>query len=147
MQMPEPTGQIPKPAQQIPKPTQQMPEPTQQMPKPTQQMPKPVRGMRDVVHPFKVVGPNVSVGCAEQTESKVPFTLPAAAFEVQHACKWINTVGIKANPCSTSVDGSTALAMGSLVGRDREFLNCPGGGHGQLELSGSYKLKEVVQTQ
>jgi len=124
----------------------EVPQPTRQTPQQTGQMAAPPE-MRVVVHPFKVVGPDVSVGCAEQTQSKVQFALPSGAFEVQHTCKWGNTVGVKANPCSTTVDGSTALAVGSLVGRDREFLNCPGGGHGQLELSGSYKLKEVVQTQ
>ena len=124
----------------------EVPQPTRQTPQQTGQMAAPPE-MRVVVHPFKVVGPDVSVGCAEQTQSKVQFALPSGAFEVQHTCKWGNTVGVKANPCSTTVDGSTALAVGSLVGRDREFLNCPGGGHGQLELSGSYKLKEAVQTQ
>lgn len=97
---------------------------------------------REMVQPFENLGPYTGVGCGESSPASTTYTVPTDAYEIQHRCDWIETANLKAEPCSTAVDGTTVKASGSIVGRDRDWTgNCPGGGHGRLKLSGSYKHK------
>lgn len=95
-----------------------------------------------VTTPFAQAGPDVSVGCAETAPSSVSFTVPADAYDIQKNCEWNPAVDVKSKPCSVSQQGQVVTASGSLVGNDRQWTgNCPGGGHGVLRVSGSYKQK------
>ena len=96
----------------------------------------------EVTVPFEAVGPHAAVGCGETSPSSASVAIPNDAYEVQARCEWVETDGLKGQPCSAVVEGGTVKATGSIVGRDREWTgNCPGGGHGKLKVSGSYKRK------
>ena len=98
--------------------------------------------LREETVPFEVFGPYTAVGCGESSASATTYAVPEGAYEIQSRCDWVETDGLKAQPCTTEVQGTTVRASGSIVGRDREWTgNCPGGGHGKLRLSGSYKHK------
>lgn len=89
---------------------------------------------------FAPPGRYVEVGCEGITpEIRVEFAVPDDAFEIQHSCAWVGVDNVKEHNCSTTASGRTVTATGRISGLDTEFGNCPGGGHGTLQLSGSYK--------
>ena len=58
---------------------------------------------------------------------------------------WANTDNIKGQSQQASVQGNMAVATGTISGQDRQWTgNCPGGGHGELVLSGTYVVDQAT---
>lgn len=91
---------------------------------------------------FEASGSRVAVGCEDSRSSKVEYEVPKDAYEVQRACDWVDTDDLKSQSCDTALSGTTVTATGSIRGRDKQLLNCPGGGHGTLKLKGNYRMKQ-----
>jgi len=93
--------------------------------------------------PFQTSSGQLNVGCGERQTTTVSWNLPAGAREVNAASSWQNTSNLRSQNQSAVVQGTTATAVGSIAGRDREWTgNCPGGGHGELVLRGSYVVDQ-----
>ena len=91
---------------------------------------------------FAKKGAYVAVGCNDSQRGSVEVALPEGAFEIQHSCAWVDTDNLKSQPCESGVAGTTVRASGTIIGLDRTWLgDCPGGGHANLQLTGSYKLR------
>jgi hypothetical protein len=97
-----------------------------------------------VTVPFRTSSGQLNVGCTDAVSTTVSWNLPAGAREIHAAASWQNTDNLKNQSQQAVVSGLTAVATGSLRGRDREWTgNCPGGGHGELVLSGDYIIDQV----
>lgn len=93
--------------------------------------------------PFRTSSGQLNVGCAESAGTTVSWSLPASAREVNVTASWENTDNVQNQSQQAVVTGNVATASGSIRGRDREWLgNCPGGGHGQLVLRGTYVVDQ-----
>ena len=93
---------------------------------------------------FRVSSGQLSVGCGESVATTVRWPLPRGAAEVQTTASWQHTDNLKTNTQQADVEGTEAVAKGTITGRDKEFFNCPGGGHGELVLDGSYQAAPVT---
>jgi hypothetical protein len=94
----------------------------------------------------------VAMGCEETTSTSVRFQAPANAQEIQCSASWVDAVAVKNSSQNCAVGGTVVTATGSITGRDRQCYvigglfgrkngcNCPGGGHGWLQISGTYKV-------
>jgi hypothetical protein len=93
--------------------------------------------------PFQTSSGQLNVGCAESASTTVGWTLPADARDANVSASWENTDNLQGQTQQAVVSGNLATASGSIRGRDKEWLgNCPGGGHGQLVLKGSYVIDQ-----
>jgi len=108
---------------------------------------------------FSQPGSYASVGCTDNGSGSAVTTLPANASEITCNAQWINTRSLKNQTASCAIGGSTVTASGTIRGLDRTciyrdvltaglfglignrdlFCDCPGGGHGTLTVTGSYK--------
>ena len=89
----------------------------------------------------------VNVGCEGSANASASFQLPEGAYEVVPTCRWTNTSNLSHQECAAAVTGSQVTATGLVRGLNKTWLgDCPGGGHGQLELQGSFKIR-VTQSQ
>jgi hypothetical protein len=93
------------------------------------------------VRPISAPPSGVNVGCEGGANASASFQLPEGAYEVVPACRWTNISNVRHHECSAAVAGNQVTATGVVHGLDKVFFNCPGGGHGQLELHGSYKVR------
>ena len=105
--------------------------------------------------PFSKQSGEVDVGCEQGGSTSVSYTLPADAFEINCTAGWINPNHLKSqNQTACVVTGQTASASGSIFGVDKQCVpgsgifghggicNCPGGGHGWLQIAGTYKVQQ-----
>jgi hypothetical protein len=93
--------------------------------------------------PFRTSSGQLNVGCGESAGTTVSWNLPSGAREANVAASWENTDNVQNQSQQAIVNGTAATASGSIRGRDREWLgNCPGGGHGQLVLRGTYVIDQ-----
>jgi len=93
--------------------------------------------------PFRTSSGQLNVGCGESASTTVSWNLPQGAREASVSASWENTDNIQNQSQQAMVSGNVATATGVVRGRDREWLgNCPGGGHGQLVLHGSYVIDQ-----
>jgi hypothetical protein len=103
-----------------------------------------------VSKPFEVIGPSVNVGCEETSTGSVHFLLPErATLQSSHAA-WINLVAVTQNSAKVTVSGLDVVANGTIRGRNRDNIafglqNCPGGGHGNLVLTGTYSISSQAK--
>jgi hypothetical protein len=105
------------------------------------------RGSRNVLEPmrvpFQVGSGQVNFGCRESAHPSVSTNLPAGARGVNATAQWVNTSNVKGQDQQAIVTGSTVTASGTVTGLDRDWIgNCPGGGHGELILKGSYVIDQ-----
>lgn len=107
---------------------------------------------------FTTASGNVTVGCEESASTTHAFQAPANATELNCGASWINGSNLKSQSQNCAVGGTTATATGSITGLDRRcylvgevfggvfgrknVCDCPGGGSGQLQISGSFKVPE-----
>ena len=103
-----------------------------------------VVGTKNSTLTFQTSSGQVNVGCNEQVPARVSWTPPPGATVTGARAEWRNTDNVRAamvNP--TSLTGNPVVATGTIVGLERNFLlNCPGGGHGELILLGTYDISE-----
>jgi len=98
-----------------------------------------------VSKPFEVLGPSVNVGCEEAATGSVHFLLPERATLQSSNASWINVVNVTQYSARVTQSGLDIVANGTIQGRSRENIafgikNCPGGGHGNLRLTGTYSV-------
>jgi hypothetical protein len=83
----------------------------------------------------------VNFGCEENRQAKTPevfFGVNPAEIQARTEC--VQTDNVKGHNQEVVYDKDPAshvrgvLARGSITGLDKQFLNCPGGGHGTLAL-------------
>jgi hypothetical protein len=88
---------------------------------------------------FRTSSGQLNVGCGDNATTSVSWNLPPNARLVNASAAWENTDNLRGQSQQAGVQGTTAIATGVISGRDREWTgNCPGGGHGELVLSGTY---------
>jgi hypothetical protein len=90
---------------------------------------------------FSNVSPYISVGCEDGASTTVAWNVPSDAKEVNGSGRWTETSNLKQESASAVPNGSTIVAQGTIVGLDKQGVivkNCPGGGHGRLEVFGTY---------
>ena len=101
-----------------------------------------------VTVPFSVRSGQLNVGCGDSASTSVSWTLPPGAREVNESASWQRADGLKNNAQSVVVQGSVVIATGSISGQDRQWTgNCPGGGHGELVLTGSYVIDQPASSE
>jgi multisubunit Na+/H+ antiporter MnhE subunit len=96
--------------------------------------------------PIRLSSGQVNFGCEEQRPVEVRFTLPENASLVgQLTATWQNFSNANTGGASVAqIDARTFVARSVVRGLDYQnfafgIRNCPGGGHGELVLTGTYK--------
>jgi hypothetical protein len=94
--------------------------------------------------PFSQSSGQVNVGCDETRPVQVIFNLPTGAtFLDKPVANWRNTVNLSSETANSIVSGAQIVGQGQIRGMSSQqiafFRNCPGGGHGELVLSGMYR--------
>jgi hypothetical protein len=102
--------------------------------------------------PFQVSSGQINFGCGQSLPVTVNWSLPAGATLVNQSLAWANVNNSNATTTSpVSVQNNAISGSGVIVGLNyQEILgirNCPGGGHGELVLSGSYRVDQVGEQQ
>lgn len=96
--------------------------------------------------PFKNSSGQLNFGCGETKSTTVSWNVPAGADQINASAVWENTDNVKGQDQHVDV-GITTTATGSITGRDRDWLgNCPGGGHGELVVQGTYRILQPSQS-
>jgi hypothetical protein len=108
-------------------------------------------GSKPVTVPYRVsfqtTSGQVNFGCGSDTSASTTFTLPPGARNPTVIAKWSNISNAKAYSQNYTTIGSTIRAKGAISGLDKDFFgNCPGGGHGEIILSGSYEIDRTTGT-
>lgn len=87
---------------------------------------------------FRVSSGQLNVGCGETVPGSVQFPIPQGATDVQARASWQHTDNLRNMAQTVSPSGGVLKAIGTITGLEKQFFNCPGGGHGELILEGSY---------
>lgn len=105
------------------------------------------------VTPFSASSGQINVGCDSTAVGRVSWQLPPGAVpDGPLNAVWLHTDNISAFEASpTYSSGLVAAAQGVIRGLNSQQLpfgirNCPGGGHGELVLSGNYRVRSVQRT-
>jgi hypothetical protein len=72
----------------------------------------------------------------------VRYEIPDHATVLTHAAAWVDVDNIKDKSAESHIVAGQVVATGSVRGRDKEFFNCPGGGHATLELTTIERVSE-----
>ena len=88
---------------------------------------------------FRVSSGQFNVGCGDGANASVQWPIPPGATDIQPIASWQHTDNLKSHNQQVAVSGNAVVATGSIVGLDKQLFNCPGGGHGELVLEGSYQ--------
>jgi hypothetical protein len=97
--------------------------------------------------PFRVGSGSVNLGCEETRHVHVEFILPPGGEHPEATAQWVNVDNLSASNASAITVGDRVDATGVIQGRPKTlFFNCPGGGHGELVLSGQYELRKILPT-
>ena len=103
--------------------------------------------------PFQVSSGQVNFGCGQSLPVSVTFPLPPGVTVVSLNLGWTNVNNSNATSNSVpAVQGNVVSGAGVITGLNYQdfafgIRNCPGGGHGELVLSGSYKVDQVSEQQ
>jgi hypothetical protein len=107
--------------------------------------PRPTAPIEYEVQNFEKSSGQVNVGCEETVSARATFPLPEGA-EIMGtlSAAWRNTDNAKSFTAATRQTGADeVVAEGTMTGLTREHIfgiaNCPGGGRGELVLSGTYR--------
>ncbi|UCI19917.1 hypothetical protein FJ970_02795 [Mesorhizobium sp. B2-1-8] len=105
-----------------------------------------------VSHTFSARSGYAAMGCEQTTSAAATYQLPQGAQEIQCSAAWVDTSNIGSSSQNCAVGGLVATGSGSMRGRNKDCIkippfgpnvcNCPGGGHGTLQISGTYKVPE-----
>jgi hypothetical protein len=98
-----------------------------------------IKHKQPITVPFRTSSGQLNVGCGDSATTSVAWNVPAGSREINPQASWERTDNLKGQNQQTSVNGSVVTATGTISGQDRQWTgNCPGGGHGELVLSGTY---------
>lgn len=94
--------------------------------------------------PFQTSSGQVNFGCGDSAHPTVTFNVPQGARQINATSHWANTDNSKGQDQQVTVTGTTVTAVGTITGLDRNWIgDCPGGGHGELILNGTYVIDKV----
>jgi hypothetical protein len=112
-----------------------------------------------ITQPFTARSGSVNVGCEAGGSTSVQHQLPANATEINCTAAWVDTSNLNGqNQTACVVTGATASSSGNIRGLNKRCIpgtgifggggvcDCPGGGHGTLQISGSYKTPNTNVT-
>jgi hypothetical protein len=106
----------------------------------------------EIVVPFRNSSGQLNVGCGESASTSVSWNVPVGALAPPNArASWEAADNLRGQDQHVSVQGNAdsgyvVTATGTISGQDRQWTgNCPGGGHGQLVLSGDYRTNQDAQ--
>jgi pimeloyl-ACP methyl ester carboxylesterase len=85
---------------------------------------------------------SVNFGCEQTVETHVEFPLPDGAQDVGSTAHWNDIDHAKSHNATVEHDEKFVRAKGSITGVDKQFFNCPGGGHGTLVLDVKLNTKK-----
>lgn len=92
-----------------------------------------------VTVPFRTSSGQLNVGCGDSASTSVSWNVPAGAKDIHPQASWERADNIKSQTQQVSLNGNVATAVGTINGQERQWTgNCPGGGHAELILSGTY---------
>jgi predicted acylesterase/phospholipase RssA len=104
----------------------------------------------ETVTPFKASSGQVNVGCDSTASGRVDWHLPSGAvLDGPLNAVWVNTDNLSSFSASpVPYSDSLVGAQGLIRGLNSQALpfgirNCPGGGHGELVLTGNYRVRSV----
>jgi len=98
---------------------------------------------QSVTVPFSTSSGQLNVGCGDSATTSVTWVVPAGSTQINPQASWQRTDNLKGQNQQATVDGNVAKATGTITGQDRQWTgNCPGGGHGELVLSGTYMIDQ-----
>jgi hypothetical protein len=104
-----------------------------------------IQHRRPVTVPFRTSSGQLNVGCGDSATTSVLWNVPAGSHEINPQAAWERTDNLKTQIQQASVNGDVAVATGTISGLDRQWTgNCPGGGHGELVLSGTYVIDQAA---
>jgi len=109
-----------------------------------------VKAVETTIQPVGATFANTSgqlnVGCEQSSSTGVNWNAPDGASQLNATAVWVETSNLKSQSATALTSGLVATASGSITGLDKGFMgNCSGGGHGKLQLSGTYMLPQAVQ--
>jgi hypothetical protein len=98
---------------------------------------------QSVTVPFSTSSGQLNVGCGDSATTSVTWVVPAGSTQINPQASWQRTDNLKGQNQQATLDGNVAKATGTITGQDRQWTgNCPGGGHGELVLSGTYVIDQ-----
>lgn len=101
--------------------------------------------------PFKASSGQLNFGCGNQAQAQVRYQLPLDAQLLgAPSASWENSANIASSSVGAVIQqGNELLATGSVTGLQPVSVlglqNCPGGGHGELVLSGQYRVSRAQE--
>jgi len=99
--------------------------------------------VQSITVPFQSGSGQVNFGCGESAHPSVRFNVPQGAHDVNASAAWVNTDNVKSQDQQAVVTGETVVGSGNIAGKDRDWIgNCPGGGHGELVIRGTYVIDQ-----
>jgi hypothetical protein len=114
-----------------------------------------IDGARTALQPvqsdFSVASGEQQVDCDASTSTAIQWSGPAEAKQINPRSEWINTNNVRENNSTPASTGTTATASGTIYGLHKQcgpfnICNCPGGGHGNLHLFGTYVVDKLQTT-
>jgi hypothetical protein len=97
---------------------------------------------------FSTSSGQLNFGCEETKATAVNYNAPAGARDLNATAAWRNTNNVKSQSQQAQASGLKATASGSITGLDYQnytfVRNCPGGGHAELVLFGTYTVPKMV---
>ncbi len=98
--------------------------------------------------PFQASSGQVNFGCEQTVTAKTTWQIPpGATVEGEVKVEWANVDNARARSAGTVIGPATVVGEGTITGLELQRIplgimpaltNCPGGGHGELVLSGMY---------
>ncbi|WP_369789581.1 hypothetical protein [Rouxiella sp. WC2420] len=93
-----------------------------------------------------VPGNYYEVGCEESKSGQIFYNLPENARNVNCSGRWMSVSNLNSQGVDgCKVSGQTAMVGGIIRGKDKEWGNCPGGGHATFQMEVDYILSDDRQ--
>jgi hypothetical protein len=101
--------------------------------------------------PFRASSGQVNFGCEQTVTAQATWDAPPeSSLEGEIRAEWTNLANAKSYSATAAVEGGRVVGSGTISGLDLQRLpfgisNCPGGGHGEVVLSGAYVTRDTGQ--
>jgi hypothetical protein len=95
---------------------------------------------------FRVSSGQLNVGCNDERSADATWQIVQGATDIQSTARWQNADNVKDQTVGIPHQEDSAWTVsGRIVGRDKSWIgDCPGGGHGELVLDGSYRPPDTT---